>query len=952
MAPEDATFSSSLNLVDDENYDNLVDVGELDNDNNNDNFYNGAGDSGELDDNKNNNYYDDIGNYGEIDGTDQFGQQILRQAREDERMRGRHGNGDGDGYGSGGALESANQRRSAFRKARTHPGVFERLGRDTEIGEGDLQGERVRKRRRNESGKLNAGWNNDDDNGNEVVVSGDSDASVSAVRKPREWGRKGRRGNEWLRAIKMDDVDADAHGSVLPGYRDHVNVNGVAGEESMMQNDWSALDADDLMATIEDSPLSKKGSRQSTPLALKLENTSLDKIRQWEMTDDLTFGSLITSTPAVPSRGKEWKNTMLDDIKRMEIENVKEMAITKSQLNKIRETSPEEERERFPRPSESRLSKHQQGQTWKNRRRSKQEEQKQNTNGDMQTTTTTSGNIPNYSQSPKEESHIPVSPIMVYKYSQASSEVDRETHAKAHLKSPKSNSRRQHDSHNLLRKLARATSNSPSPGATLPVGYGAHLQNPQRIEEIEIKNSIKSVPADRNTKKRSPLAKVTATVESAFKSVLATPMKDMPEHNQQDQNMNERTSQPNATNQMVIAKTPIVTGAWVDTPAPYRSGPTYLPTSTPDPVHDVTGQPENFMDENDEKKRHVLHPSDERKYPKSALAAVIEKVKGAKYKDDGNALANLAEVDHKNGYEYNQELDHLGDSTIQSLEDLISPLDDEQDTGTLTKLDEDTLRSLQLPAEPPRTRAEKQRYQELVTLKEMQSRLDAARTSIRDAGRSIKRVEQQVETRDNGGGRCSKCGCPGSGSGARGFMIGNPWPAIKGFLTTSTTAGSSGQERRRLTLLGWVVVPLLCWYVSEVILRYDYVITNSCYVYILLTNHHQQPFLRSSTLRSPHGRLWRRPFGPTSAVYYNNAPNSAMVLALASTFIACEVACAAMYDGNVWISGRSGVDWRWCCWIRCWLWHWRWNCRWFGYLAVDRSGDTHLYGWFRCSLCR
>ena len=878
LSHEDATLDSNLNFTDDEHnnidkyrhtYTGIGDVGVMvGNDG-----YDGGGETRESDysNNINNNtnyynnetsYFDGNVNTGEMDDTDEFGRQILRQAREDEWAHERRNVGDGDsdgngcrnGSGSDVALGRETHRRSAFRKARTHPGVFERLGRDIGIGEGNLQGERTRKRRRNgDLGGLDD-IVDDDDGRNEVVVSGDSDASVSAARKPREWGRKGRRGNEWLRAIKMDD-------GVLPGYRDHVDVNGYLGEESIIQDDWNELDADGVMPIIEDSPLSKKGSRHTTPLALKLESTSLDKIRQWEMTDDLTFGSLITSTPAVPSRRKEQKNTMLDDIKRMEIENVKEMAITKSQLNKIQESSPEEERERMQKPSEYRLSKHQQGKNWKNRHRSKQEEQKEIPNSRyLQTDTLTSDNTRSHNKSPKRESRNSTSPIMVYKYSQAFSEVDRKTKAEAQLKSPKSNSRRQHDSHNLLRKLARATSNSPSPAAVLPVDAVANIQNSQRIEEIETNNDAKSVHAGRSTKKRSPLTKATTTVESAFKSALATPMKDLQEYNQQDRDTIKKYSQPNATNQMIVAKTPVITGAWIDTPAPYRSGPTYLPTPTPDPLYDEKRQPEKLEDQNGEDKRHVLYPSDERKYPRSALAAVIEKVKGARYKDPENAVVSLDEANNMDGYENDEEYNQFGDSTILSLEELISPLDDEQHTGTLTKLDEDTLRNLQLPTEPPRTKAEKQRYQELVTLKEMQSRLDAARTSIRDASRSIKRVEQQVETRDDsGGGRCSKCGCSGGGIGTRGLVIGNPWPLIKRSLTTTTTSESSGQERRRLSWLGWIVVPLLCWYLSEVVLRYDYVFkkTFPSYTYALSANCIQQPLLRSSTLCPPHGRLWR-----------------------------------------------------------------------------------------------
>ena len=827
----------------------------------------------------NNNHNNDDGGFGDedIDDTDEFGRRIMRQAREDERLR-REYDRYGDDRNGAGTVGSVGRRRGAFRKARTHPGVLERLERRSISGsgsgsghgsgsewsdkvdgldgkpQGGWMGEGVRKRRR--SGGRMDGQNKDE----EAVGSGGSDASSPAMRgqKPRDWGRKGRRGNNWLRTIRMDDgVESVLPGGHPRGGEHNVSVsgqdkfrNGQLGDDSIMQTDWSALDADAPIPTTEDSPLSKRGSRHTTPVALKLENASLDRIRQWEMTEELTFGSLITSTPAVPRGWEQKKNTAIDDIRRREIEDVKEMAVARSQLDKIRELSPEEEKVR--RPSEVRLSKQQQ--SWKNGRGSKREERKQGDEQEKETlnglvktnNNTTSGNTRSYKPSSKKELPNPTSPIMVYKYSQTFSEVDRETQAKAQLKSPNSHSHRRHDSQDLLRMLARATSKSPSPAISSTMaskegqrggtGAGDNLDDPPRMEKFETKSGTKLASLDRNTKKKSPLGKATTAVASALKSALTTPMRGMSDYNQQDRDArmddtkhdDEKSPKANANNQMVVAKTPVVTGAWVDTPAAYRSGPTYLPTPTPesDPEH-VSNQRSNNIDE-----KRVLRAIDGGKYPKSALSAILEEAKGIKNSKSNALIARETGEENGDGdeKEYNQDIDHLGDSTIQSLEELLSPLDD-QHSGDLAQLDEDTLRSLQLPDEPPKTRAEKQRYQELVTLKEMNSRLKSARTSIRDASRSIKRVEQQVEISEdrdigsNNGSRCSRCGCPGGGGNARVLVIGNPWRIIKGLLTTTTTLtstaigeSSDGQGRRRLNILGWIVVPVLCWYISEVIL--------------------------------------------------------------------------------------------------------------------------------------
>ena len=812
----------------------------------------------------------------------------MQQAREHERARRLH-DGHDESRNDAGMSGGAGRRRNAFRKARTRPGVLERLERRDISGHGSGSGSVSGQESGSEwsdrvdgySGKLRGDWmserarkrrrgGGDDDDALEFRDDGDEggggggggggvDASALTAReqKPRDWGRKGRRGNDWLRTIRMNDGVE----SVLPdeySSRDQRNNDvkkqstsgdGYAGDESIMQVDYSALDADAPIPTTEDSPLSKKGSRHTTPQALKLENTSLDKKRQWEMTEELTFGSLITSTPAVPTREQK-KNTALDDIRRREIENVKEMAVARSQLNKIKEQLPEEERSK--RPSQIRRSKQQQQQQQlrtnghgsnKEEERQVDDQEKDISKSHVRANNAGPGSTHGQGTSSKKESLDSTSPVMVYKYSQTYSEVDRETQAKAQLKSHSSQLHHRHDSHDLLRRLARATSNSPSPGASSSMTskegqrrgkrINNNIQDPLLPEKNGIEHDNDGAPTDKNIKKKSPLGRASTAVASAFKSALSTPVRDMPDYNEQDRDTrrgdpkrdNEKSPKPNANNQIIVAKTPVVTGAWIDTPAPYRKA--YLPTPTPDP--DTADDAHQHSKEDDENRANP--DVRDRKYPRSVLAAILEEAKGAKSSISNALIARGTAEDGVDENEINHEIDHLGDSTIQSLEDLISPLDDPY-SGDITQLDEDTMRSLQLPTEPPKTRAEKQRYQELVTLKEMNSRLKSARTSIRDASRSIRRVEQQVETsEDHGvgidnGTRCSRCGCPG-GINGRVIVIKSPWPVIKGLLTTRThvlttslSARKEGQAERRLNLLGWFVVPLLCWYVSEVILRY------------------------------------------------------------------------------------------------------------------------------------
>lgn len=86
-----------------------------------------------------------------------------------------------------------------------------------------------------------------------------------------------------------------------------------------------------------------------------------------------------------------------------------------------------------------------------------------------------------------------------------------------------------------------------------------------------------------------------------------------------------------------------------------------------------------------------------------------------------------------------------GEATIESLEDLMSPYDDR----SIQELDDDTLDQLELPTGKPKSAAEKSRMAELVTLKSMNMKLNATKSSIRSVSHGIQRVEKQIH--DSGG---------------------------------------------------------------------------------------------------------------------------------------------------------------------------------------------------------
>jgi hypothetical protein len=176
-------------------------------------------------------------------------------------------------------------------------------------------------------------------------------------------------------------------------------------------------------------------------------------------------------------------------------------------------------------------------------------------------------------------------------------------------------------------------------------------------------------------------------------------------------------------------KTPVVTGAWVDTPGPRTAARPASKERSPSPP------PEKSNPRRDKSlERRPAHVKEETaptttievirpQLPRSALQALVEEAKSHPRRPSAD----------------------YGDSTINSLEDLITSLPD------TPQADEDTLQGLQLPTAEPRNEGERQRQQELVHLYRMNDRLRAARCSIRDASRGMKRVEDQVEHVDEGG---------------------------------------------------------------------------------------------------------------------------------------------------------------------------------------------------------
>ena len=505
--------------------------------------------------------------------------------------------------------------------------------------------------------------------------------------------------------------------------------------------------------SIEDSPLSRKSSRHGTPRN--------DRSVEWDLTFELNEASMIASTPYIP------RNTALDDIRRREIEGLSEQHDTTFQNNRARRSSPESTRTANSRkeqpggispqkPLQKRCS------SWQ-------------TVGKSQPVTGIG----------KE-----TSPVAVYKSAEFADTVKHNAQPDLQKDLPKSASHRKGDSQDLLRRLARA-SNTPSPGRTIARPQTAPAGQPNNTAQTMPSSALSRSLGDQPEK----LNEIPIPTEhvSEPEDIDATPM-------------------PTAPSSLHM-KTPVVTGAWIDTPGPRtaRRRNNLSEVSLQSPERTEKGSPA---------KGKSPQKIDARSTEEALSGVAAETIRPSL---PGSALQALVQEAKANGRRQSAD---FGDSTINSLEDLITPMPENIANG----MDEDTLQGLQLPTGTPRNEAERQRQEEVLHLHRMNDRLRAARTSIRDASRGMKRVEDRVEHVDErevqgNGGRATYQNCPCVVSGGHEFSL-RQWAKSllwqEGIKMKRKQSNSLWKIWGGLTGLGILMLVGFVWWVSEGIAWYEF----------------------------------------------------------------------------------------------------------------------------------
>jgi hypothetical protein len=590
--------------------------------------------------------------------------------------------------------------------------------------------------------------------------------------------------------------------------------------------DWSAVAADVPLPSIEDTPLSHKSSRRSTPSADGTKkNTKLDEIARLEQDEDFSMRDLITSTPAVISR-----NIKLDEIRQLELRNALSEAVDDS-------TYP------TPPPEEARKQR--------SRTLSKDRIRSQSPRGSQEMANSWNHPAEQEIDMPKRSERRPTprrltgdnGPVSPGKGSHTVGDVNRGVQLSAQTNVQRPHHHRE-DSQDILKRLARAASGTPSPSRL--VGNAINALSPKKNKQARFKedNPEVSVNVDFNTEgansgdgavpKRLDFA---AEPDTDITTTGQSPSQRKQPRAAQRKPLSDVTALENSLPKALEPKTPIVTGAWIDTPKATTT------TRRPNSVASFTSlvaQDANTKAIKPEPppERPSTAPSESTKplLPSSALTAILSST--------------------ENGF---------GDSTITSLEDIL---------GHTPGLDEDTLTGIDLPSSAPKTPAEQLRYKELQTLRKMNAQLRATRESIRDAKLGIGRVERAVHASDGGTGaaagevgelQCKHCGHTShahstslvASQGHPEFKTANA-PLIAIFISLKGIVWylSPDTGRKKLTWLALITVVFWAWFWAELVACFIWCRPVYSYDGTLRPDAPEWPLVIPTLLFRPFGFIW------------------------------------------------------------------------------------------------
>jgi hypothetical protein len=553
------------------------------------------------------------------------------------------------------------------------------------------------------------------------------------------------------------------------------------------QVDWAAAAADIPLPSVEDNFAPGPSSMNSSPATLQ-SHRSLDRIRTWELNDFTGQSLQVSDSPPVRPR-----TTVVDQIQQREIERLERQAVTTSRLGQYRQRQD-------PNILIRKLTRGQSVDTYPTPEPSATPQPSGFHPSLMKAITPTSS-----SQTPKvikftaDGESKSESPVVIYRSSSSSSNGTSKQDTRPLGKRKASEDR--------LARLARAMSNSPKPSST-PEERSLLETEEKRPEEIPAAGE--KVPLARDTLIEKVMKENQEAAQRAESS------------RQSSKEFAEEETTPKVNRTATTAKTPKVTGAWTDTilpdtilrtlrkqentlhaQTPHVNAGGWIETPAPEGKRQSSALAPIPIEEEEEIPipeglTNGISKPPSSPGPQTALASLLARAKARLLTAEGQ------QMDPSN------DTLHLNDSTINSLEDLLT-LDNAELTtliqmGAESEAREQLIRD-HLGAEP---------VAEAQLLERLSGKLQALRSNIHDARRGIGRLESQVAGSPEAGavvpenaGACRTCGAVG---GTRGYLIAITLPFAVPHLFHKRLPG---QSLPRPTWLGWVTLLAWGWYLME-----------------------------------------------------------------------------------------------------------------------------------------
>ncbi|KAL9112183.1 MAG: hypothetical protein Q9227_003560 [Pyrenula ochraceoflavens] len=564
------------------------------------------------------------------------------------------------------------------------------------------------------------------------VSSGRLDAPLNV---PKTWGSRAKPQKDWLKRIYSPK------GSIQDG-------------QNTSQIDWTAAAADVPLPSVEEgTPSRPPSSDHSIPPSIKPQS-SLDRIRQWEMNDFTEKSLPVSQSPPVRQR-----NALLDDIRDREIESLEKQAVATSRIGELREKESREHIRKSRSPS-----------TGANRPviedvRKAEAMAAQLDTGDE--------GVP--------KSSTPIPHLEKNEVSCAS--------RRGSIHGDQRPIQKKSESRESLRRLSQALNNNSRPSSLLEEWSLVAKKNNLNAVNGEALLGSDTTGPDTNHKGSVPyptadkIMKTPAAPGAWTDTILPDTVRTLKSKNVVPKYL----------------KTPHVTGAWIDTPLPAGKRPSSLPVQ--DSIMEEEAATDTLQDSKIQEAAKARSHSDS-----EAIESMPAPNRGLEL--PRSALGDLIDKARRNRIDSPERHDtlNIGDGTLDSLEDLL----------TLDATDMTTLMRVSAHLEAKQPDGANALGDEGELLERLGTKLDRLRNNIHDARKGISKLEHQVVQSEGQGdnrsrGPCQSCGCPRGWipvDTPRKVYLALPIPRV-------LSDRKQGQWVPRPTMLGYSLFLFTSWFLAE-----------------------------------------------------------------------------------------------------------------------------------------